>query len=433
MNNIISFIKKSRLKLNTIIIFSWFLKIIFISGIISGFIIFILRFFKLYNMNIFNWAIFTLTGGLIGIIIGWSKRIDILSASKWLDDYLKNNDMLSSALICVKRKCDGIFDKLIIEKADKSLEKYSKINWPLKDIFKRLLIATITCLFCIYILEFWNPVYNRKQLLNLNSNTKIDNNSNNDKEFQDDKNWVFNQEQNSKDLSRLLFPENREFSELAEKALEKGDTEMLDELFQKEISKLDEMIKNAKTQTEKEEIKQKQEEQLEAMRKIKSDGNRSRENEDQNNKGSSKEPNNENQEGKNQSENNNQQIDQNEDDSNEAGFNTTEEGDGTLSGAKQSDKGESNQKVRRDNFEDGNTNEKLLLTQKKDSLDFEFLLPEKESRVPLKDVIINSRRSAESAVIRKGVPVEYEDFVRSYFMSLLQEMKKNLPEEEEEK
>ena len=104
MNNIISFIKKSRLKLNSIIIFSWFLQIILFSGIISGFIIFIFRFFKIYNMNIFNWFILTFTGGLIGIIIGWNKRINILSTSKWLDDYLKDNDMLSSALICIKRK-----------------------------------------------------------------------------------------------------------------------------------------------------------------------------------------------------------------------------------------------------------------------------------------------------------------------------------------
>lgn len=435
MNKIISFIKKSRLKLNTIIIFSWFLKIIFISGLISGFFIFIFSFFRLFNMNIFNWINLTFIGGFIGIIIGWSKRINILTTSKWLDDYLKNNDILTSAMICIQRKCNCIFDKLIIEKAGKTLERKRKIKWPLKEIFKHLLLAAVSSFIFIYILGFWKPVLNRKQFIDLNLKTNLDNKNN--EEEQDGKKWVFDKEQDLRDFSKLLFPENQMLSELAEKAITRGDTGMLNELFEKEISKLDEMIKNAKTQAEKDELLKKQEQQREAMQLIKNSENRNKENEKQKEESLSMVSENENQKGENQSEDNNmddQQKDQSEDDkNNEAGFNTSEKGDGLLSGNEQSDKGVMNQKKNRDNIEDKNIKEKLLLTQKKDSLEFEFLLPEKDSRVPLKDVIINSRRSAESAVIRKGVPIEYEDFVRSYFMSLLQEMKKNLSNEEEKK
>ena len=63
--------------------------------------------------------------------------------------------------------------------------------------------------------------------------------------------------------------------------------------------------------------------------------------------------------------------------------------------------------------------------QCKDSPEFEFLMPDKKTKASLKDVIPDSRKSAESAITRKGVPVEYEDFVKSYFISLLDEMKKN--------
>lgn len=434
MNKIVSFIKNSRLKLNAIIIFSWFLKITFISSLISGFIIFIFRFFRLFNMNIYNWIILAITGGFVGIIIGWSRRINIISASKWIDDYLKKNDILTAALICTQRKNSNIFDKLIIEKAGKILEKKIKIKWPLKDIFKRLMFAAASSLFFIYILGFWKPAYDRRQFTDLNSKTDIDSENREDEE--NNKDWHFDKEQTPEDLTRLLFPENQELSELAEEAMARGDTQMLYELFDKEISKLDEMIKKAKTQEEIDEIRKKQEQQKEAMQLIKNNENKEKENESENqeNEGESMLSNNENSESENQSEENNRQNDQEEDDkSKEAGIDSTEKGDGSVSGNQQSDTGVSDQKKRRDNIGGENTKEKLLLTQKKDSLEFEFLLPEKDSRIPLKDVIINSRRSAESAVIRKGVPIEYEDFVRSYFMSLLQEMKKNLSNEEDKK
>src|SRR4030042_4229871 len=129
MNKIVSFIKFSRLKLNSIIILSWFLKITFISSLISGFIVFIFGYLRLFNMNIINWIILSFIGGFTGIIIGWSRRINIISTSKWLDDYLKDNDSLTSALICIQRKSSNIFDKLIVEKAGKTLEKKIKIKW----------------------------------------------------------------------------------------------------------------------------------------------------------------------------------------------------------------------------------------------------------------------------------------------------------------
>ena len=159
MNNIILFLKKSKFKLNLMIISSWLLKIIFLSNLISVFIIIICKLFRLYNINISIWFISIFIGVLLGIIIGWSKCINILSTSKWLDDYLKNNDILSSALFCIERKNKGIFDKLIIEKANKISKKNIKIKWPTKNIKKPLLLCLISCFFCISLLLFWNPTY----------------------------------------------------------------------------------------------------------------------------------------------------------------------------------------------------------------------------------------------------------------------------------
>ena len=64
MNNIILFLKKSKFKLNLMIISSWLLKIIFLSNLISVFIIIICKLFRLYNINISIWFISIFIGVL---------------------------------------------------------------------------------------------------------------------------------------------------------------------------------------------------------------------------------------------------------------------------------------------------------------------------------------------------------------------------------
>ena len=369
--------------------------------------------------------------------IGWSKCINILSTSKWLDDYLKNNDILSSALFCIERKNKGIFDKLIIEKANKISKKNIKIKWPTKNIKKPLLLCLISCFFCISLLLFWNPTYKRGKNNNLSLKTNIDNNNN--QFIQNNKNEFFKKEQTPKELAKFLFPENQKLTELAENAIAKGDLETLNELFQKEISKLDELIKNTENQNEKNQIKNKQKEGKEIMKLIKKN---EREEKNKNlQKGQSTTMLYEDEDDKNKpiddNKNLNEKLD-NEDSKNniqnkKTDYDTPKKENELLSGTKQSDTGENNQKVDRDEIKPLDKNKKLLLTQKKDSPEFIFLLPDKNTYIPIKKMIINSQRSSESAVFRKGIPIEYEDFIRSYFISLLQEMKNIKPNEEGDK
>jgi hypothetical protein len=64
--------------------------------------------------------------------------------------------------------------------------------------------------------------------------------------------------------------------------------------------------------------------------------------------------------------------------------------------------------------------ERLVIEPSKKASFFEVVLPGQESSRPIASLVPDSRRSAESAMSREGVPLEYEDFVRSYFMSLSQ-------------
>ena len=61
---------------------------------------------------------------------------------------------------------------------------------------------------------------------------------------------------------------------------------------------------------------------------------------------------------------------------------------------------------------------KALLETTKSASFFELPLPGRDSSAALSRLIPDSRKSAESAMARRGVPLEYEDFVRSYFMAL---------------
>jgi hypothetical protein len=64
------------------------------------------------------------------------------------------------------------------------------------------------------------------------------------------------------------------------------------------------------------------------------------------------------------------------------------------------------------------SDEKITLGLKDETPFFELILPGENASTPLSSVLPSSRRAAESAMSREGVPYEYLDFVRSYFMVL---------------
>lgn len=54
---------------------------------------------------------------------------------------------------------------------------------------------------------------------------------------------------------------------------------------------------------------------------------------------------------------------------------------------------------------------------------FEYVLPETGARVPLAEAAAHSRRAAEASISRSSAPMEYENAIRDYFLSLSQEAK----------
>ena len=77
--------------------------------------------------------------------------------------------------------------------------------------------------------------------------------------------------------------------------------------------------------------------------------------------------------------------------------------------------------------------QQLIISHPKQGGMLELVLPGKNVTVPLSEAIPDWRRAVEAALAREGVPGEYQDFVRSYFLELSQETMGNGPESGDQK
>jgi hypothetical protein len=419
MNEIISFIRRSGFMLNLIVILSWFFRLLFFSIVAAGTAVFMLRLAGFEKIGMIHWMIPVIAGGTAGLIVGWNRRLDAAKTSRWLDDYFKDGDAFSAALFCMERKLSGIYDESVVDRASGIISENRKIVYPKKTLLFRFFSAFMSFVIFFLAIQFMNPVLfsgkTESRTKSINDNIARNDGGTND---------FFRKDAESSDLAKKLFPDDMKMSELAEKALNSGDSKMLDELLKREKLKIADMIKNAKNGEEKEKLKKKQEKQNELAESLekkenkitgenrdKMGGNKERENDDKKQENRENKDERQNVNGRNNGENDSKK---NGDD--------TPQGDSSKSGTKKSDTGTGNGNNDKE-LETGKNKDELMLSQKKDSSEFEFLLPDKNTKVSLKDVIPDSKRSAESAVTRKGVPVEYEDFVKSYFISLMEEMK----------
>lgn len=66
----------------------------------------------------------------------------------------------------------------------------------------------------------------------------------------------------------------------------------------------------------------------------------------------------------------------------------------------------------------GSSDRKLALKDKENPGVFEYVLPGAEAQLPSAEVLADSRRSAEAVISRTSPPLEFENTIRDYFLSL---------------
>ena len=66
----------------------------------------------------------------------------------------------------------------------------------------------------------------------------------------------------------------------------------------------------------------------------------------------------------------------------------------------------------------GTSDRQIALKEKKNPGIFEYILPGADSKLPTSQVLADSRRSAEAVISRTAPPLEFENTIRDYFLSL---------------
>jgi len=68
------------------------------------------------------------------------------------------------------------------------------------------------------------------------------------------------------------------------------------------------------------------------------------------------------------------------------------------------------------------TDKRVAINEQKNPGLFEYVLPGAGAKVPTAQTLADSRRSAEAVISRTNPPLEFENTIRDYFLSLSQEV-----------
>lgn len=449
-----SLLAKGRLRLNRIYIMDRLAVTLSWVGGITGTALLILHLSGWPGATWLCWVGLTIPGGIFGFISGWRRRLDLEKTAQWLDDYLKDRQALAAALECMKHGGTGRFDEAVIRRARDIAAEDRTIHWPTHRLLRQAGITLavfigISLLFLVKIPglpDYGNPAarsdqtgavgQNRRSTAGLRSGLAV---------------------QSAHTAAEMLFPENPAMAAAAERAIREGNTDLLEQLLkeaQLEIDKDLNLAQNSST-TEQERLRsesQKRQRMIDSLSSQGSNLSNSRESsgrpgqdhrgEDGEIPGSSR----------NQSNPGNQYSGGERPIGNNPQPGPYQPGQ-TIGGGPQgpgqqaplnsetgsglSGKGGPGRQpgAERDwgKVAAANSGQQLVISQSKPGAMLELVLPGKNITVPLSEALPDWRRAAEAALSREGVPGEYQDFVRAYFLELSQETMGDMPESGDQK
>jgi hypothetical protein len=426
-------------RLNQILILTWAVKALCWTGITTGVIILFVRLIGWPGVNLYIWSLFNLAGGLVGLIIGWTKRLNQNETAYWLDEYLHDEEALSAALFCLQRDCSGLPDPAIIERADLIAGQKTKIHWPLHHLTKRISI-TAMILICIgLIIGSWlpkfhivvrntaNPYLLKKGTAPKKSPQKVDQDTT----------------QSAQEIAKLLFPQDEKMARQVEKALREGDVSTVESLLKLANMNLEKIIAKSSSPAEKKRFQDEQQMAQTMLNQLSNDNNNSEQNnqsggnnsqaEDNQQNFSNEQNQNDQKKGNGKGKPSPNQVDKSkyasgsttpeemEDSSRglskQQGLGKGKTPTGTLAG-----KGEGTTNGKWNNLTARSDQKKAIIQQSKDNQMLEFILEGKTIRVPISQMLPASDRAVEAALAKENMPIEYEDFIRSYFLQLTQQL-----------
>ena len=142
---LLSTLRAARARLNAAIVayraFFWAAP----SAIAAGLLVALLRAAGLGTPAFPLWGGLVILGAAAGAAKAWKSRIDVTEAARWLDERLGGEEKLSAALACIGRVSAGLFDGQIIREAELLAPRASSLRASPRPLARRAAIAALAC------------------------------------------------------------------------------------------------------------------------------------------------------------------------------------------------------------------------------------------------------------------------------------------------
>jgi len=431
-DEILSTIAAARSRLNLAIVAHRALAWAAPSAAAAALVAAVLRLAGLGAAGLLLWAGLLAVGAALGAARGLSARMSTADAARWLDERLGKDELLSAALVCVARGRSGRFDDEVLAKAEGQAALAAGIRPPLRPIARKAalaLAAATACALALALVGPLDPYYSdggapgRRAAASREARAKAAASEAEAREA-------------AAALAATLFPNDKRMATLAQRALREGRLDDFRDILKGSDVDLSSRIDRTVSELEKKRLTRERDRLRDAASSLMA----SAASDDERGDG---------ERGEGSGDGEGGPGDQGDDyflggrgapgpDERRSGGGSLADGSGGAEeggtgavGSEEPGEGDSRGGSGGSGWGTGSGSPRswgdiapkagkdaasLDLTD--DASFFELVLPGEGAAAPLASVVPGSLRSAESAMSREGVPLEYRDFVRSYFMAL---------------
>lgn len=428
------FLTKHRIRLNLILTATKFITWFTWTGVGSGLILLVACRFSRFSVGIgiWLWLSLALFGGLLGLFIGWRQRLDNYAAAGWLDEHFNNGELLSAAVVCLNRDCSGCFDKLIFESAAGFILQSNRIKWPVRQLVKQTGIAVIVTILFTSGWLYQSPLWRNSHGSQLNTAEVQE--TIEKMVRQNDRQLVVD---SPRTLAKMLFPEDERMAMLAERAFREGNLAVLQNLLRDSELNMERLMASAANPEELDQLKNEVEQKRQLLETLVSKSQQHNQSDSPGQVGEelrSPQPDSD-QKGNEQTTKDNrlaQGYNPDQGDRKEMTDTAQNQTGGIPAGGNKAGTGHHPNPGKWGEITARTGRDETIISKNKESQLLEYVLPGKDARIPLSQIVPDAERTAEAAIHRQGIPFEYEDFIRNYFLSLAQESKEAAKKEAQE-
>jgi hypothetical protein len=389
----------------------------------------VLRLAGLEAAGLVLWACVAAAGTAIGAARGLSSRMGSADAARWLDERLGGDELLSAALVCIARGRSGRFDDEVIAAAAALAPLAAAIKVPARPAARKAALAAAAVAASVLALVLARPLDaslaasgeagRGRAAVSRGSSGRASASE-------------LETRAAASALAASLFPDDKRMATLARRALREGRLDDFRDILRGADLDLSSRIDRAVSELEKKKLTRDRDLLRDAMSSLAqaAEAPESRPEQDEGALGARAEgggtdgpsgP--EGGPGDGAGTGSGDRSGRGAAEEGEGGGRGGAPGDGNSGGEGGGSGGAgwgegSGSQVRRAPVEASSGGGSVTLDLADDSSFFELVLPGESAAAPLASALPESRRSAESAMAREGMPLEYRDFVRSYFMAL---------------